>query len=67
MKINAFRHCQCSPKSSVVKIAEITEHCFRRQTKIGKPSLLPEDRVVEDVLNFEKIVKLYVTVEVSPL
>ena len=67
MKINAFLHCQCAPNSWLVKLAETTEHCFRRHTKIGKPSSLPENRVVEDVLNFETIVKLYVTVEVSPL
>lgn len=31
-------------------MAEITELCFRRQTKLSKPTSLPVDKVVEDVL-----------------
>lgn len=34
-----------------IKIAEITELCFRKQTKIGKHTSLPIDKVVEDVLS----------------
>ena len=39
-----------APNSWLVQIAEITELCFRRQTKLSKPTSLPVDKVVEDVL-----------------
>ncbi|XP_015748255.1 PREDICTED: uncharacterized protein LOC107328053 isoform X1 [Acropora digitifera] len=39
-----------APNSWLVQIAEITELCFQRQTKLSKPTSLPVDKVVEDVL-----------------
>lgn len=39
-----------APNSWLVQIVEITELCFRRQTKLSKPTSLPVDKVVEDVL-----------------
>ena len=40
-----------APNSWLIKIAEITELCFRRQTEVGKSTSLPVDKVVEDVLS----------------
>ena len=40
-----------APNSWLIKIAEITELCFRRQTKVGKSTSLPVDKAVEDVLS----------------
>ena len=54
-KINTFisslsREGLWAPNSWLVQIAEITELCFQRQTKLSKPTSLPVDKVVEDVL-----------------
>ena len=38
-----------APNSWLISIAEIAEISFRKQTKIGKPTSLPVDKVVEEV------------------
>jgi hypothetical protein len=38
-----------APNSWLIDIARIAESCFRKHTRIGKPTSLPFDKVVEDV------------------
>ena len=51
-----------APNSWLLKITEIAELSFRRQTKIGKLASLPVDKVVEGVIMFAHAKSLWANV-----